>query len=195
MKLLFVSFLILITDQLTKFYVKGFYLPLFNLDHSGLPQSRSITVIDRLLYITPVENPGIAFGINLGADFKMLLSVFTIIATIALFLYFMKIRKEDFVFRLSVAIILGGAAGNLIDRIFYGYIYGYASILSGNVVDFLDLRIFNFFLINKTFNVYVFNVADIAITTFLLPTSQRVSKLIVPVDINNRCAYTSLCLI
>jgi len=176
LKLLFVSFLILITDQLTKFYVKGFYLPVFNLDHSGLPQSRSITVIDRLLYITPVENPGIAFGINLGADFKMLLSVFTIIATIGLFLYFMKIRKEDFVFRLSVAIILGGAAGNLIDRIFYGYIYGYASILSGNVVDFLDLRIFNFFLINRTFNVYVFNVADIAITIGVITLLYALSK-------------------
>lgn len=176
MKLLFVSFLILITDQLTKFYVKGFYLPVFNLDHSGLPQSRSITVIDRLFYITPVENPGIAFGINLGADFKMLLSVFTIIATIGLFLYFMKIRKEDFVFRLSVAIILGGAAGNLIDRIFYGYIYGYASILSGNVVDFLDLRIFNFFLINRTFNVYVFNVADIAITIGVITLLYALSK-------------------
>jgi len=176
LKLLFVSFLILITDQLTKFYVKGFYLPVFNLDHSGLPQSRSITVIDRLFYITPVENPGIAFGINLGADFKMLLSVFTIIATIGLFLYFMKIRKEDFVFRLSVAIILGGAAGNLIDRIFYGYIYGYASILSGNVVDFLDLRIFNFFLINRTFNVYVFNVADIAITIGVITLLYALSK-------------------
>lgn len=176
MKLLIVSFLILITDQLTKFYVKGIYLPVFNLDHSGLPQSRSIQVIDRLLYITPVENPGIAFGIDLGPDFKMLLSVFTIFAAFALLVYFVKMRNEDFFSRLSIAIILGGAFGNLIDRIFYGYFYGYASILAGNVVDFLDLRIFNFFLINKTFNIYVFNVADIAITIGVISLLFSMSK-------------------
>jgi signal peptidase II len=176
LKLLIVSFLILITDQLTKFYVKGIYLPVFNLDHSGLPQSRSIQVIDRLLYITPVENPGIAFGIDLGPDFKMLLSVFTIFAAFALLVYFVKMRNEDFFSRLSIAIILGGAFGNLIDRIFYGYFYGYASILAGNVVDFLDLRIFNFFLINKTFNIYVFNVADIAITIGVISLLFSMSK-------------------
>ena len=164
MKLLIVSFLILITDQLSKFYVKGIVLPLFNLDHSGLPQSRSIAVIDKLFYITPVENPGIAFGIEFGPDFKMILSVITIIATIGLLVYFIKIKQKDIFTRLSVAIILGGAFGNLVDRIFYGYMYGYASILSGNVVDFLDLRIFSLFMMNKTFNVYVFNFADIAIT-------------------------------
>jgi signal peptidase II len=161
---------------LSKFYVKGFYLPIFDLDHSGLPQSRSIQIIDRLFYITPVENPGIAFGINFGPDFKMILSLFTIFATLGLFVYFIKIRKDDVVSRLSVAIILGGAVGNLIDRIFYGYIYGYASLLSGNVVDFLDFRIFNFFLINKTFNVYVFNVADIAITIGVITLLYAISK-------------------
>ena len=49
------------------------------------------------------------------------------------------------------------------DRLFYGYFYGYGSLLSGNVVDFIDLRLFSFFLLNKTFGIYVFNIADIAI--------------------------------
>ncbi|MGD8306318.1 MAG: signal peptidase II [Ignavibacteria bacterium] len=164
MKLLIVSFLILLTDQVSKFYVKGIYLPFLSLNHSGLPQSRSITIIDNLFYITPVENPGIAFGIDFGPDFKIILSLFTIIATLGLLVYFIKIKQQDIITRLSVAIILGGAFGNLIDRIFYGYMYGYSSILSGNVVDFLDLRIFSHFMINKTFNVYVFNIADVAIT-------------------------------
>jgi signal peptidase II len=176
LKLIIVSILILITDQLSKFYVKGIYLPLFNLNHSGLPQSKSIPVIDRLFYITPVENPGIAFGIDFGPEFKLIVSIFTIIATLGLVVYLFKVRKEDFIFRLSVAVILGGALGNLTDRVFYGYFYGYASILSGNVVDFLDLRILSFFLMNKTFSIYVFNIADVAITLGVMVLLFAISK-------------------
>lgn len=176
MKLLIVSFLILVTDQLSKLYVKGIYLPVLNLNHSGLPQSRSISVIDKLLYITPVENPGIAFGIEFGPGSKVILSVFTLIATVGLLIYFVRIKQTDITTRLSVAVILGGAFGNLIDRIFYGYIYGYASILSGNVVDFLDLRLFSHFIMNKTFNVYVFNFADIAITFGVIGLLYALSK-------------------
>ncbi len=176
MKLLFVSFLILLADQVSKFYVKGFYLPLLDFEHSGLPQSRSIPVIDKLLYITPIENPGIAFGIDFGPEFKTFISVITIIATLALAIYFFSIKKEDVSIRLSVAMILGGAMGNLVDRVFYGYIFGYASILSGNVVDFLDLRLFGFFLMNKTFSIYVFNIADIAITIGVFALLYTISK-------------------
>lgn len=164
MKFLSVSLLILITDQLSKFYVKGIHLPFLDFEHLGLPQSRSIPVIDRLFYITPVENPGIAFGIDFGPELKILVSIFTILATLGLVVYLFKIKKEDVFIRLSVAVILGGALGNLTDRVFYGYFYGYASFLSGSVVDFLDLRLFSFFLMNKTFSTYVFNFADVAIT-------------------------------
>jgi signal peptidase II len=133
-------------------------------------------VIDKLFYITPVENPGIAFGIDFGPEFKTFISVITVLATLALVIYFFSIKKEDMFIRLSVAVILGGAMGNLIDRVFYGYFYGYASILSGNVVDFLDLRLFSFFLMNKTFSIYVFNIADIAITLGVIAFLYAVSK-------------------
>lgn len=176
MKLFFISFLILLADQISKLYVKGFYLQLFDFEHSGLPQNRSIPVIDKLFYITPVENPGIAFGIDFGPEFKTFISVITVLATLALVIYFFSIKKEDKFIRLSVAVILGGAMGNLIDRVFYGYFYGYASILSGNVVDFLDLRLFSFFLMNKTFSIYVFNIADIAITLGIIAFLYAVSK-------------------
>jgi signal peptidase II len=176
LKLLFVSFLIVLADQISKFYVKGFYLPLLDFEHSGLPQSRSIPVIDKLFYITPIENPGIAFGIDFGPEFKTIISVITIIATFALAIYFFSIKKEDISIRFSVAVILGGAMGNLIDRVFYGYIFGYASILSGNVVDFLDLRLFSLFLMNKTFSIYVFNIADIAITIGVFALLYAISK-------------------
>ena len=164
MKLFFVSFFILVADQASKLYVKGFYVPAFRINHTGLPRSTSIPIIKDLFYITPVENPGIAFGIELGPEFKAIISVFTILATLGLLIYFFKIRNENLLLRFSVAVILGGAMGNLMDRIFYGYFYGYAPIFSGNVVDFLDLRLFSFFMLNKTFSIYVFNLADVAIS-------------------------------
>lgn len=163
MKLIFISIFILLADQFSKIYVKGFYLPFINLEHSGLAKSKSIPIIEKFFYITPVENPGIAFGIDFGPEFKTIISILTIIATLGLIIYLFKIRKEDLFSRLSITIILGGALGNLTDRIFYGYFYGYGSLLSGNVVDFLDLRIFGFFLLNKVFGIYVFNIADVAI--------------------------------
>jgi len=68
LKLIFISILILLADQFSKIYVKGFYFPLFDLEHSGLASSKSIPVINKFFYITPVENPGIAFGIDLGPE-------------------------------------------------------------------------------------------------------------------------------
>ena len=62
------------------------------------------------------------------------------------------------------------------DRLFYGYFYGYGSILSGNVVDFIDLRLFSFFLLNKTFGIYVFNIADIAIIFGVVALLIAISK-------------------
>ncbi len=164
MKLIFVSFLVLIADQLSKLYVRGFSVPWFDFTHYGLPQSQSIPVIGNLFYITPVENPGIAFGIDFGPEFKIILSIFTILATGGLVYYFFRIKDYNFNFRFGVALILGGAFGNLTDRVFYGWLYGYGSILSGKVVDFLDVRLFSFFLLNDTFGIYVFNLADVAIT-------------------------------
>ena len=95
MKVLIISFLILLVDQISKFYIKGFYLPFFDFEHSGFPQSRSIPVIDKLFYITPVENPGIAFGIDFGPEFKTIVSVITIIATLALVIYFFSINNNS----------------------------------------------------------------------------------------------------
>ena len=60
-------------------------------------------------------------------------------------------------------LILGGAAGNLFDRIFYGYFYNYAPLFQGNVVDFLDIRFFKLFIFDNIHGNYVFNFADISI--------------------------------
>jgi signal peptidase II len=63
-----------------------------------------------------------------------------------------------------VALIIGGAVGNLIDRIFYGVFYGYSPLFYGKVVDFFDIRVLNMMLFDRTIGNYVFNIADIAVT-------------------------------
>jgi signal peptidase II len=70
--------------------------------------------------------------------------------------------------RLSLAFIIGGAIGNLIDRIFYGIIFGYAPVFYGKVVDFFEMNIFKIFIMNRTMGNYVLNIADVAVTTGLV---------------------------
>jgi signal peptidase II len=61
--------------------------------------------------------------------------------------------------------ILGGAIGNLIDRVFYGVLYGTASLFYGRVVDFLDLDFFNLDIFGYHLSRWpVFNLADAAVT-------------------------------
>jgi signal peptidase II len=88
--------------------------------------------------LTFIENPGIAFGITIPG-FKAVFGVFSIVASIAIIWYLNKHKHELTKWeKVSLALILGGAVGNLIDRVFYGVIYGYESLFYGRVVDFLD---------------------------------------------------------
>jgi signal peptidase II len=165
LKVLFVSFAVLIIDQLSKLYIKGFSFPFLKIQHQGMFEGQQHSIWGDLFNITFVENSGIAFGLNFGIGFKLMVSLFTIAAVIALFFYLLKIKDKPLPIRLSVALIIGGAGGNLIDRIFYGVFYGYSGLFYGKVVDFFDIRILNIILFNKSFGNYVFNVADVALTT------------------------------
>ncbi|MDR3665738.1 MAG: signal peptidase II [Ignavibacteriaceae bacterium] len=165
MKVLFVSLAVLIIDQFSKFYIKGFSFPFLKIHHSGMYQGQRHPLWGDLFNITFVENSGIAFGLSFGDEFKVMVSLFTIAAGIALFYYLLRIKDKPLSLRLSVALIIGGALGNLIDRIFYGVFYGYSSLFYGRVVDFFDIRIFNLLLFDKTIGNYVFNFADVAVTT------------------------------
>ena len=160
MRLLFVSALIVIVDQVTKLLVKGF--PALKL--TGLQPGQKVPVLGNILNITLIENPGIAFGINFGPQFKLVISIFTLIASIGLLIFLYKIRNKSFGLRFSIALILGGALGNLIDRLFYGLIYGYAPLFHGKVVDFFNIQLFNLYLFNNTVGNYIFNAADLSVT-------------------------------
>lgn len=164
MRILFVSFLVVLIDQISKLIVKGIAIPFLKIYLPGMYVGQKISVVDGLFNITFVENPGIAFGLNPGDNYKLLISLFTVAVSMLLIYYLYRHRNNTFSFKLSLAVIIGGAIGNLIDRLFYGVIYGYAGVFHGRVVDFFNLRFFNLVVFDRILGGYVFNVADLAVT-------------------------------
>ena len=163
MKILFLSLILFLVDQISKLFIRGFSLPWFNINHHGLFPGESKPVINDVLHLTLVENPGIAFGIDPGESLRDLILIITLMSCIGFLYYLIFAKNASKIVRVSVALILGGAAGNLFDRIFYGYFYNYAPLFQGNVVDFLDIRLFRLFIFNNIHGNYVFNFADISI--------------------------------
>ncbi len=152
----------MILDQVTKLKVKGISIPFLNINIPGMSYQSTVKVFD-YFDITYIENPGMAFGLTVVN--KLFLSLFTLFATFMIFYFIWKNRKEGFMFRLALAFILGGAIGNLIDRTFYGVMYGYAPYFYGRVVDFLHINVPDVKIFGKTiYNWPIFNVADLAVT-------------------------------
>ena len=163
MKILFVPLFLFLVDQVSKISVRGLHFPLFNISYDGLNPGQTKPLINDVLHITLVENPGIAFGIDPGESLRDVILVITILTCIGFFSYLVFVKNPDKKVRISVALILGGAAGNLFDRIFYGVFYNYAPLFQGNVVDFLDIKFFRVFIFDNIHGNYVFNFADICI--------------------------------
>lgn len=167
MKVLFVTACIVIADQITKLWVKGIEIPFLGISVKGMTLGNSIPVIGDFLRITFIENPGMAFGIEIGG--KFFLTLFSIIASIGIVAYLYMMRRENLTFRLSLAFILGGAIGNLIDRVFYGVLYGESELFHGKVVDFIDVDFFNIDLWGFHLSrFWVFNIADASVTIGIL---------------------------
>ena len=177
-QLLSITTIIVIIDQITKMMIKG--APFFGI--KGLAYGSSRPLIDDIFRITYVENPGIAFGIQIPG-MKIFFSIFSVVASIGIFIYIKRNR-----FRLpkweliALAMIMGGAIGNLIDRCFYGVLYGEESLFYGHVVDFID------FGYKKNWWP-VFNVADscvsigvVLLTLMLLKKKPPVQEASVPID-------------
>ena len=130
--------LIVIADQLTKALVR-----------STVPLYTSIPVIAGFLNITHIQNSGAAFGLLNGAEFPlktMLLGVIAMGALVGVGLYAAQLAHHQLVARVGLALILGGAAGNLVDR-----------AVVGSVVDFVDVYW-------RGYHFWAFNVADSAIS-------------------------------
>jgi signal peptidase II len=130
--------LVVALDQLTKALVR-----------SKLPLHESVSVVPGLVDLTHVRNTGAAFGILNAADFPFKTVVIAVIATAALVgvaLYAAGLARHQLAARIGLALIIGGAIGNLIDR-----------VTVGSVVDFVDVYW-------RSYHFWAFNVADSAIT-------------------------------
>ncbi len=167
-KVLFLTAFIVIADQISKFMIKGLEVPSLGISIKGMQLGTSIPVIGDFLRITFIENPGMAFGIEV-VDGKLFLTLFSILASIGILAYLYVMRTETILFRISLALILGGAIGNLIDRTFYGVIYGETALFHGKVVDFIDVDFFNIdlwgFVLQRF---WVFNIADASVSIGVL---------------------------
>lgn len=171
MKVLYLSLIVLLTDQISKFYIKGISVPFLNLKLEGMYLGESISVIGDFFRITFTENPGMAFGFDPGSDFKLLISIFSLVASVGLIIYLFIARNRSLSLRIAIALIIAGAVGNVIDRMFYGLIYDYAPLFYGKVVDFFDFDFFNFTLLGRSYERWpIFNIADasVSIGVFIL---------------------------
>lgn len=130
-KLIIIILILVITDQVTKF--------LISINHENFP----ITVFQNILKLSYIQNFGIAFGLAKNSRIFFITINFIIIGMILKFL-FTQCRNLNSIKKVCLAIIAAGGIGNLVDRVFRGY-----------VVDFID--------ISAIINYPVFNFADILI--------------------------------
>jgi len=127
-----IALAVILIDQVTKWMiVKEMYY------------GQSITVIENFLYITSHRNRGAAWCI-LQAQ-RWILYLITVVVVVGLIIYIQKLKKQDKWFGIALALMLGGAIGNFIDR-----------VVRKEVVDFVNTYIF-------TYDFPIFNVADSAL--------------------------------
>lgn len=137
----FIAAGVLIFDQITKYLVRSDFV---------LYESRA--VIENVFHLTYIENPGAAFGMMANQRWFFLITTFLIIIFI---IYFMiSMEKEEPKANIFLAMAIGGAVGNFIDR-----------IIKGTVTDFFDFRIWP-----------VFNIADSFIVIGMIAAAFYVLK-------------------
>lgn len=125
---LIVGFVVLVLDQMTKYLVR-----LFMFDSS-------VIVFENVFHLTFVKNTGALFGMFQNSN---TIFIFITVVVIGFLVYLLKTSQDTKMFYYcNIGLLIGGAVGNLVDRIFFGY-----------VIDFVDVRVWP-----------VFNVADSAIS-------------------------------
>lgn len=190
-KIAIITIIILLIDQISKFYIKT---------HFQLGESVDVFPGFKLTF---VENPGMAYGFHfgglIGKYFLVIVRIFLIGGMIYLFRKWLKEGASNYLI-IPMAIIFAGAIGNLIDGMFYGMIFdsgtvfdesvgrwidyggvskvvefgnGYSTFMKGCVVDMLHFPLVNWWVPESwpliggkhiEFFKYIFNVADSAIT-------------------------------
>lgn len=126
---------VLVVDQVTKIYID-----------LVMDLHQSVPVIPHLFSITYIRNKGAAFGFLADSSFRLPFFIFiSIVAVVVILFAYRKLRPDQTLAMVSLAMILAGALGNFIDR-----------IRLGEVIDFLDVYW-------KTYHWPAFNIADSAI--------------------------------
>jgi signal peptidase II len=182
---LLIVFIIILVDQLSKFYIKTHFY-----------YGEEVSVIGNWFKLHFIENEGMAFGMKLSdaSIGKLALTLFRLVAVVFGFFFLKKIVDKGYSRGAVIcgSLVLAGALGNLIDSIFYGMIFtessfhiaqlvpfgqGYGNLFHGRVVDMLyfpivETRLPNWipFMGGKDFVFFepVFNVADAAISVGVL---------------------------
>jgi signal peptidase II len=139
--------LIVALDQITKLAVRGAM-------HAG----QSMTLIPGALYLTYVRNTGAAFGLLPDRQVLFMAASLAIISLLSWLL--VTHRLHSLLARIACVFALGGAAGNLIDR-----------LMVGRVTDFLDVRIWPVF--NVADSAIVFGACLLVLSVFMAPTVRR----------------------
>ncbi len=127
-RIIMIAALVLLLDQSSKYLIS-----------SNMMLNQSIPLIQNVFHISYIHNYGAAFGILQNQ--RIFFVVLTLLIAAALLIYYYKFAEHNCLIKWGIALLLGGAMGNLLDRLLKGY-----------VVDFFDFRIWP-----------VFNVADIAV--------------------------------
>lgn len=157
---------LLLLDQSSKVLIHNhFDVKYLNSDYYVIKNPDSeIRVIGDIVKFVYVENAGMAFGVQFG-EYKVLLSIFSIVASIFLIAIVLKLEREKILIQIAFSLISAGAIGNLIDRVFYGIIFGYGKIFWGRVIDFVQVDIPDISIGSVNYTHFpVFNVADSCIT-------------------------------
>ena len=142
MKTLLLVPIAVVIDQISKLWIKS-TLPL-----NGMPRE----VLGDLLRFRFVENSGAAFGISVGS-YLPVITISSIFVSFFIAYYYYLERNSHIFIRSGLALILGGAIGNIIDRLFVIF----KPELYHGVIDFIDIGI-------GTYRWFTFNVADMAVT-------------------------------
>lgn len=147
----FLALLIALADQISKILIRQYLLP-----------GDSIEVLGDFVRFTFVYNQGGAFGIKLGNI--IFYSVMSFAAAVIIIVYMIKTKNTNKIVMAILAMVVGGAVGNFIDRVAYG-----------QVVDFIDVNIpdiripaISYFGGFELFRWYIFNIADMALTVGLV---------------------------
>ncbi|KAB7665084.1 signal peptidase II [Bacillus sp. B1-b2] len=132
--------IVAVIDQLAKYLIRN-----------TMDYGQSISIIDKVFYLTSHRNPGAAWGIFSGQKWFLI-----IIAFIAIFGAIMYARKvTDKLTRIAIGLFIGGAMGNVIDRLFFG-----------EVTDMFDFRLINYPIFNTADTFLVSGAILLIISTY-----------------------------